>query len=177
MTLAEVKKRLPPRTLGLFAVGAALALAFVAVCIIPYSHMIDELQGEIGRLRATVEERKQLAPVLAALNAARNDLPEVEAVVARKPLPLGDVEKLSGIMDTMARPLGLRVTRVSPDPMSVTRSQLMAVRLGLAGEAPNFRQFLLALGRYAPLVRIESVVSSVGDVGREYKVKCWLAVR
>ncbi|WP_029459444.1 hypothetical protein [Solidesulfovibrio alcoholivorans] len=177
MTLADLKRRLPPRTLGYLVVGALLAGAFLALFIIPDSHKAKELAVEIGQLRAALEVRRQMLPVLQSLNKARASLPAVDATEKPGRLPLSDVGRLAAIMDDLAAPSGVRMTRVSPDPASVTRGGLLAVRLGMLGEPDKFREFLLALGRFAPLVRIESVSTVVGGDGREYAVKCWLGVQ
>jgi hypothetical protein len=176
MTFAEIKKRLPPRTLGFLAVGAIIAGGFMSVFIVPDYHQSQVLTEENARLRASLEVRRQMLPVAEALKKAQASLPEVGAATVEERLPLGQVGQLTAIFDGLAGPLGLRLTQVSPDPSSVTRGGALAVRLGLLGEPDRFRLFLLDLGRYAPLVKIESVVTSVGRDGREYKVKCWLAV-
>ena len=177
MTLADIKRRLPPRTLGYLVVGALLVGTFLALFIIPDSHKAKALVVEIERLRAALEVRRQMLPVLQSLNKARASLPAVNATEKPGRLPLADVGRLTEIMDELAAPSGVRMTRVSPDPASVTRGGLLAVRLGMLGEPEKFRDFLLALGRFAPLARIESVSTVVGHDGREYAVKCWLGVQ
>jgi len=177
MTLAEIKNLLPARTLGFLIAGAVIAVGFVAVFIIPDYREAEALRRQIGEERANLEMRRQLLPVTQSLRQAQAGLPTVGPVGGGERLPLADVGRLADIMDTLGAPLGLRVTRVSPDPASVTRDGVLAVRLGLLGQAEAFREFLLALGRYGPLVKVESVSTMVGRDGREYLVKCWLAVR
>ncbi|MEA4856763.1 MAG: hypothetical protein AAGU21_10440 [Solidesulfovibrio sp.] len=176
MTFAELKRRLPPRTLAFLAVGALIAGGFMAIFIVPDYRQCKVLAAENEGLRATLEVRRQMVPVVESLKKARASLPEVEGMAGKERLPLAEVGQLASVMDGMAVPLGLRLTQVSPDPSSVTRDGLVAVRLVLLGEPDKFRDFLLALGRYAPLAKIESVVTHVGHDGREYRVKCWLAV-
>lgn len=177
MTLADLKRRLPPRTLGYLVAGALFAGAFLALFIIPDTREAKALAVEIGQLRTSLEVRRQMLPVVQSLNKVRSALPVVDATEKQGRLPLADVGRLAGIMDDLAAPSGIRMTRVSPDPASVTRDGLLAVRLVMLGEPEKFREFLLALGRYAPLVRIESVSTVVGGDGREYAVKCWLGVQ
>ena len=177
MTLADLKRRLPPRTLGYLVAGALVACAFLALFIIPDSHKAKALAVEIEQLRTSLEVRRQMQPVMQSLSKARSALPAVAATEKPGRLPLGDVGRLRASMDDLGAPSGVRMTRVSPDPASVTRDGLLAVRLRMLGEPQKFREFLLALGRYAPLVRIESVSTVVGGDGREYAVKCWLGVQ
>lgn len=177
MTLTEIRNLLPARTLGFLIAGAVIAVGFVAVFIIPDYHEADALRRQIAEARANLEMRRQLLPVAQSLMQAQAGLPTVGPVGGGERLPVADVGRLADIMDKLASPLGLRVTRVSPDPASVTRDGVLAVRLGLLGQAEAFREFLLALGRYGPLVKVESVATLVGQDGREYALKCWLAVR
>lgn len=176
MTLAELKRRLPPRAMGFLVVGALIAFGFMALFIVPDYHHSQDMTQENGRLRTSLEVRRQLLPVVEALRKAEAALPAVGAKTGATRLPLSDVGKLNTIMADLVASSGMQLTQVSPDPSSVTRDGILAVRLGFLGDPDKFRDVLLALGRYAPLVKIESVVSSVGQDGREYRVKCWLAV-
>lgn len=177
MKLSEIKRRLPPRTLGLLIAGAVIAAGFMALFIVPDYHVARELRGEVGRLQASLAMRRQLAPVATLLIQAREHLQQVGPVGGNATLPLSDVGRLNTIFGDMAAPLGLRVTRVSPDPSSVTRKGLLAVRFGFLGPAEAFREFMLTLGRYGPLVKVESVSTMAGADGREYAMKCWLAIK
>jgi|GEM_PF-2414916 len=177
MAPADIRRLLPARTLAFLAVGAALALGYSAVFLFPQYRAVEALRRQVAELAASVEMRRQLAPVARALRDAQAPLPpEVEPRGGER-LALAEIGRLTVIFDEMAAPHGLRVTAVSPDPASVTRSGLLAVRLGLTGEAAGFRDFLLDLGRYGPLSAVESATTMAGREAREYTVKCWLAVQ
>ncbi len=177
MTLADLRRRLPPRTLAYLAVGALVVAGFVLVFLIPEYREADRLRREIAAIRESIEAQQRLMPVRESLRRIEGQLPSVGPVGGQERLPLSDVARLTDIFDSLAQPTGLRVTQVSPDPASVTRDGLLAVRLNLTGQADAFREFLLALGRYGPLAKVESVGSLMGRDGREFSVKCWLAVR
>ena len=177
MTLAEIRHALPPRTLATLAVGAAMALGFLAVFLVPEYQAIEDLTAKTAELRETLEERRQLAPVVKALIAAQATVRDVGAVGGHTKLPVAEVEHLTRVFDDLAKPLGLRVVSVSPDAASVTRDGLLAVRLGLVGQPEAMRRFMLVLGEYGPLVKVESAATLYGREGREYTLKCWLAVQ
>ena len=177
MTLAEIKHALPARTLVTLAVGAAVALGFLAVFLAPEYRDIETLTAKTAELRATLDERRQLEPVVAALTDAQSKVRSVGAVGGRTKLPVAEVGRLTAVFDGLATPLGLRVVSVSPDASSVTRDGLLAVRLGLLGQPEAMRRFMLALGEYGPLVKVESAATLIGREGREYTLKCWLAVQ
>ncbi len=177
MTPTEIRRLLPARTLVLLLAGAVIAVGFVALFIVPDSREAESLRSQIGQLRDNLDLRRQLLPVAQSLKEAQAGLPPAGPVGGNDSLPLADMGRLAGIMDGLAAPLGLRVTRVSPDPASVTRGGLLAVRLGLAGRPEAFREFLLSLGRFGPMVKVESLSTTVDREGREYALKCWLAVR
>ncbi|MHC1712392.1 MAG: hypothetical protein AB9872_09600 [Solidesulfovibrio sp.] len=176
MNLTDLKKRLPARTLTTLVAGVVLALGFLAVFIIPENREAEQLRRKIAETQSTLAMRRQLQPVAIALKQLETTLPTVGPVGGGARLPLADVSRLPDIFDAMATPYGLRMASVSPDPSSVSTAGELAVRLGVMGQAEAFRDFLLSLGRYGPLVRVESITSMIGREGREYSVKCWLAV-
>ena len=177
MTLAEMRNALPPRTLLTLAVGAAVALGFLAVFLLPEYHEIEQLTVRTAALRQALDERAQLEPVAKALAEAQGKVRDVGQVGGQGKLPLADVERLTAIFDELAKPHGLRLSAVSPDAASVTREGLLAVRLAFLGTPEAARQFMLDLGRFGPLVKVESAASVYGREGREFTLKCWLAVR
>jgi hypothetical protein len=177
MNVAELKKRLPPRTLFTLAAGGLLALGFVAVFLIPQYREAERLRLDIAAARSSLGMRRQLEPVALAIKQLEAAIPTVAKVGDGKPLPLAEVGRLTTVFDDMATSLGLSVSSVSPDASSVAKGGLLAVRVGLVGEATAFREFLLSLGSYGPLTSIESASSMMGRDGREYAVKFWLAVQ
>lgn len=177
MTLAEIRSALPPRTLLTLAVGAAVALGFLAVFLLPEYHDIEQLTVRTASLRQTLDNRVQLEPVAKALGEAQAKLREVGPVGGRDKLPLADVERLTAIFDELAKPHGLRLSAVSPDAASVTREGLLAVRLAFLGAPEAARRFMLDMGGFGPLVKVESAATMYGREGREFTLKCWLAVR
>lgn len=177
MILAEVKHALPARTLATLAVGAAVALGFLAVFLVPEYREVEALTAKVAELRATLEESRQLEPVVKALTEAQAKVRGVGAVGGQAKLPVAEVGHLPAVFDGLAAPLGLRVTTVSPDAASVTRDGLLAVRLAVLGQPEAVRRFMLALGEYGPLVKVESATTMFGREGREYAMKCWLAVQ
>ena len=177
MTLAEIRHALPVRTLVTLAVGAAVALGFLAVFLAPEYRSIEALTAKTDELRLALEERRQLEPVVKALTDAQSKVRAVGPVGGQTKLPTSEVGRLTAVFDAMAGPLGLRVVSVSPDAASVTRDGLLAVRLGLLGQPEAMRRFMLALGEYGPLVKVESATTLFGRDGREFALKCWLAVQ
>ena len=177
MTLAEIKQALPARTLGTLVVGAAVAVGFLVVFLVPEYRDNAALTDKTAELRLALEERRQLEPVVKTLADAQAKVRAVGPVGGQVKLPVAEVGRLTAVFDAMATPLGLRVVTVSPDAASVTRDGLLAVRLGLMGQPEAMRRFLLELGGYGPLVKVESAATLIGREGREYTLKCWLAVQ
>lgn len=177
MNLAEMRQALPPRTLLTLAVGAAVALGFLAVFLLPEYREIEQLTVRTAALRQTLDDRVQLEPVAKALGETQAKVRDVGQVGGRDKLPLADLERLTAIFDALAKPHGLRLSAVSPDAASVTRDGLLAVRLAFLGTPEAARQFMLDLGGFGPLVKVESAATVFGREGREFTLKCWLAVR
>ena len=177
MTLAEIKQALPARTLATLVVGAAVALGFLVVFLVPEYRDIEDLTAKSAELRLALEERQKLEPVIKTLADAQAKVRGVGTVGGQTKLAVAEVGRLTAVFDAMATPLGLRVVTVSPDAASVTRDGLLAVRLGLLGQPEAMRRFMLELGGYGPLVKVESAATLIGREGREYTLKCWLAVQ
>lgn len=177
MNLTAIKSALPVRTLITLAVGAAVALGFVAVFLIPEYREIESLTAQTAALQTSLEERRQLEPVVKALAEAQSRVQAVGAVGGQSTLPVAEVGRLTTIFDGLAEPLGVRLTSVAPDASSVTKGGLLAVRLSFLAQPEAARRFLLTLGAYEPLVKVESASTAFGREGREYTLKCWLAVK
>jgi len=177
MTLAELKRRLPARTLGTLVAGLVVAVGFVAVFLIPEYREAATLRMRIAALHSDIEIQRQLAPVRASLKKAEGSLPPGNLRLEPEPLPLSEIGQLAVIMGGMAKPLGLTVDSVSPDASSVSKNGQLAVKVQLRGALESMREFLLALCRFAPLVKVESATTQLGGDGRELTLKCWLAVR
>ena len=177
MAPLDIRRLLPARTLAMLAAGAILALALLLGGLLPQYREAETLRRQVAELSATLEARRQLAPVAKALAEAQVPSPPEVEVRGGERLSLAEVGRLATIFDAMATPHGLRVSTVSPEPSSATRNGLLAVRLGLTGDAAAFRDFLLDLGRYGSLSAVESVSTTAGRDAREYAVKFWLAVQ
>lgn len=177
MTLAEIRHALPARTLATLAVGAAVALGFAMVFLLPEYREVNFLTAKVAEMKSLLEQNRQIEPVAKALAEAQAKVRAVGVVGGQSKLPLGEVERLTAVFDSLAKPLGLRMTGVSPDASSVTREGLLAVRLAFLGPPDAVRQFMLSLGGYGPLVKVESATTMFGREGREYTMKCWLAVQ
>ncbi|MHC1791893.1 hypothetical protein [Solidesulfovibrio sp.] len=177
MTLAEIKAALPARTLITLAVGAAVALGFVAVFLIPEYRTVESLTAQVADMQLVLDQRRQLEPVVKALAEARSRVQAVGTVSGQSTVPVAEVGRLTQIFDELAEPLGVRLTSVAPDAASVTKDGLLAVRLTFLGQAEAVRRFMLTLGAFGPLVKVESATTVFGREGREYTLKCWLAVK
>ena len=177
MAPGTLKHVLPARTLIVLAVVCVFSLGFVFLFLLPEYRAVDNLGRLLVERGAALETRRQMVPVVRALKDAQARMPAVGAAAELQRMPLSDVGRLTEIFDALAAPHGLRVTAVSPDASSVSRDGVLAVRLGLLGQADGFRNFLLSLGRFGPLVKVESATTLMGRDGREFTMKCWLAVQ
>lgn len=177
MRLADLSKRLSARILATVVAGVLVALGFLAVFVIPEYREAGRLRQQIVVAKADIEIQSRLAPLRAKLTKAESVLGLGGLTVKAEPMPLRDVGRLTEIVEGLAKPAGLRVASVSPEPNSAGRNGLLAVNIRLLGAMAAIREFLLSLCRFGPLVSIESATSVVGADGRELSLKCWLSVR
>lgn len=177
MILSTLRQRLPARTLGTLLVGVLLAVCFLLVFVIPEYREAARLRIRIAETKLDIDVRTRLAPMLAKLAKAEAGLPKSNLPAKPEPMPLADVDRLTELLDALAKPVGVRLAAVTPQANSAGKNGLLAVDLRLLGNMDGFHDFLVALGRFGPLVSVESATTMVGADGRELLLKCWLAVR
>lgn len=177
MNFSTLRQRLPARTWGILLVGVLLAVCFLFVFMIPEYRHAARLRVRIDEAKRDVAIRAKLAPFLARLRKAEAELPKNVTASKPTPMPLADVDRLTELLDALAKPVGVRLAGVTPRANSAGKNGLLAVDLRLLGPVGGLHDFLLALGRFDPLVSVASATTMVGPDGRELLLKCWLAVR
>lgn len=171
------KTRLPARTVVTLLVGIFFAAAFVIVFLLPDYRGAARLREGIAALRTEVALKQTMVPLQLRLGKAEVLLPKTLPSVKLTPLPLAELNRLSERIGELAGPAGLQVVSVAPEAASAGKNGLLSVRLRLLGPITGIRTFLLALGRFGPLVSIQNASTKVGADGRELTLTCWLAVR
>lgn len=177
MNAATLRQRLPARTLVTLLVGLLLAVGFLLVFVLPEYRDAARLRDAITETRLDIDIRTKLAPMLAKLAKVEAELPKDEKPAELKPMPLTDVDRLTELLDELAKPAGVRLAAVTPQANSAGKNGLLAVDLRVLGAMSGLHAFLAALGRFESLVSVESATTMVGGDGREMLLKCWLAVR
>jgi hypothetical protein len=177
MKIAELSRRLPPRTVMTLFTGAVVAVGFLVVFVIPEFREAGRLREAIAGIKADIDIQTRLAPVRAKLRKDASVLPKSGELPTIEPMPLSDVGRLTELLDELAKPAGVRLAAVTPEANSAGKNGMLAVDLRLLGSLGAMHEFLLGLTRFPPLVSIESATTMVGQDGRELALKCWLAVR
>lgn len=155
---------------------AAILILAVAVWL-PAVRASASLRQGIADAEAKLSLATQLAPVAAELTRLEAALPDIGPLPSGTALSLAEVGRLPEVFAAMAAPLGLHLVAAAPDPGSAGIGGAVALRLELEGDPGRFREFLLALGGYGPLVGLESVATEMHRNVRGYHVTCWLAVQ
>jgi Tfp pilus assembly protein PilO len=165
------------QSLVIFAICAVGILAFWVLIILPSQKTADDLDQEIGKLNARIEEQRILTPVFhSLLERAKmkgfSELPSPE----KSKLSHGDMNAISTVFQRIAEQDNLKLVEITTDVNSLMQeSGYLVMRLQLTGELFDIRKFLIDIGSIPSLEHIEEVKIQSGKASKELNLKIWLA--
>ncbi len=138
---------LPVRNLSFFLVCSGGVLLFLVLAIYPNRGALTEMDAEIARLNARMEDQKRLIPLVNKLIRLMNsekmenlDLPEKTKIKA------GETEKVAARIREIAVAAGLQASEIRPDADAATGNPaLLAMRVALTGDFMKLQAFLSEL--------------------------------
>ena len=152
-------------------------LAFLLLIILPSERASTELDQEISKLNARIEEQRILTPVFHSLlkrskMAPPSDLPVPE----RTKLTYGDINSISSVLQEIAARHNLKLEEIKTDVSSMVQDTgYLSMQLRLNGNFYKFRDFLVDLGSIPSLEHIEEISIRPLKASRELEIKLWLA--
>ena len=152
-------------------------LAFLLLIILPSEKSANELDQEIAKLNARIEEQRILTPVFHSLLerskvAPPSDLPVPE----RTKLTHGDINTISNVFQDIAARHNLKLEDIKTDVSSMVQDTgYLSMQLRLNGNFYKFREFLVDLGSIPSLEYIEEINIRPLKTSRELEIKLWLA--
>ena len=171
--------KIPRQSLIYLVVCVLGAAAFLAVGILPSRRELANLDRDISRLKAQVEQQKVLSPLHETLETrARTGGQGVEVPPEKKGLPLDRIDRIPVILGDLAGKCGLQVLVITPDAKSIsTDSSLLLVYGTVKGKLPDLRRFLIEVAGLPYVERLEQIRIYEGKNGKEYGLKLWLRVK
>lgn len=163
-----------------FLIGYILViLAVILLGLLPLYFKTSNQMKDNDKLKAQIQEQKELAPVYASvLNAGKEKNLFVLPNPAKTPLPRSDSGKFETDFRTLAQKSGLKVVSFAPDVnTSTSPSTSFLHHAVLNGEWVDLRKLLIELGSLPYLDKIEEINLQQGTGSMEFKLKVGIAVQ
>lgn len=165
------------QSLIIFLVCTVGILAFFFLIILPSQKTSAELDQEIAKLNARIEEQRILTPVFhSLLKRAKKEGPSELPSPKKAKLTHGDMNAISSVFQDIAGRHNLKLEEITTDVRSmVQESGYLLMRLRLSGDFFNIRKFLIDLGSIPSLEHIEEIDIRATKKSKELRLKIWLA--
>lgn len=152
-------------------------LAFLLLIILPSEKSAKELDAEIAKLNARIEEQRILTPVFhSLLKRSKMGPPSDLPVPERTKLTHGDINTISSVFQDIAARHNLILEDIKTDVSSMVQDTgYLAMQLRLNGNFYKIRDFLVDLGSIPSLEHIEEISIRPLKTSRELEIKLWLA--
>jgi cell division protein FtsL len=175
--MEKINSVLPTQSLIYFLVCGTGILVFVLLIIIPTHKTSAELDRDIDKLNARIDEQRVLRPIFDNLlkqikNKGPTDLP----LTPQKKMARGDIGRISERLLEIAGRHDLKLHDIRTDVNALeNNTDYLVIRLHATGDFKKFRDFLVDLGNIPSLEQIEEIDIRAVENSRAFKLKVWLA--
>ena len=175
--MKKINSILPTQSLIYFLICGAGILVFVLLIIIPTQKTSAELDKDIDKLNARIDEQRILRPIFDnLLKQIKKKGPTELPVTKKNKLARGDISKLSERLLEIARRYDLKLHDIQTDVNALeNNADYLLIRIHASGDFKKFRDFLVDLGNIPFLEQIEEIDIRAIENSREFKLKVWLA--
>ena len=152
-------------------------LAFMLLIILPSDKSAKELDQEISKLNARMEEQRILTPVFhSLLKRSKMAPPSNLPVPERAKLTHGSLQTISNVFQDIAARHNLKLEEIKTDVGSMVQDTgYLSMQLRLSGDFYKFREFLVDLGSIPSLEHIEEISIRPLKATRILDIKLWMA--
>lgn len=172
------------RALAYIVFSAAVLALIGFVGILPVRKQAAQVAEKSMRLEAEIESREILRPVYNLIAEKSEQYGQLPNQIDEKNPPGNssagipvDIESIRLILAAMAGEAGIRESRFSPVPGSLSGdSDLLLVEGRLRGENPALRTFLLDLSAMESFYGIEALSASATPADPEYRMRIWMRI-
>jgi len=156
--------------------GAGVIVFFILI-IIPNQNTAAELDQEILKINDHIEQQRMLRPVFESmLERAKKKQPTNLPATKIVKLDRGDITKISELLQDIAGRRDLKILDIGTDANEIMNNTgYMLMRIHATGDLMKFREFLMDLGTFPSLEKIEEIKIRAIEGSREYKLKIWMA--
>jgi Tfp pilus assembly protein PilO len=152
-------------------------LAFMLLIILPSDKSAKELDQEIAKLNARMEEQRILTPVFhSLLKRSKMAPPSNLPVPERTKLTHGSIQTISDVFQDIAVRHNLKLEEIKTDVGSMVQNTgYLSMQLRLSGDFYKFREFLVDMGSIPSLEHIEEINIQPLKATRVLDIKLWMA--
>ncbi len=175
--MEKLNSFLPTHSLINFLICGTGILVFIFLIIVPTQKTSAELDRDIEKINARIDEQRMLKPVFESLlkqvkKKGPTNLPSpIKAKLAR-----GDINEISDRLLETARRYNLELRDIQTDVSALGNdTEYLLIRIHATGEFKKFRDFLVDLGTIPSLEHIEEINIRAIENSREFRLKIWLA--
>jgi len=175
--MQKINSILPAQSLINFLICGAGILVFVLLIIVPTQKTSAELDRDIEKINARINEQRMLKPVFdSLLKQVKKKGPTKLPITKKVKLARGDINKISERLLEIARRYGLQLRDIQTDVYALeNNTEYLVLRIHATGDFKKFRDFLVDLGTIPSLEQIEEIHIRAIENSREFKLKIWLA--
>jgi len=175
--MKKINSILPAQSLIYFLICGTGILVFVLLIIIPTQKTSAELDRDIDKLNARIDEQRILRPIFDnLLKQVKKKGPTELPVTQKNKLARGDVSTISERLLEIARRFDLKLHDIQTDVNALeNNADYLLIRIHATGDFKRFRDFLVDLGNMPSLAQIEEIKIRAIENSREFKLKVWLA--
>jgi len=175
--MKKINSILPTQSLIYFLVCGTGILVFVLLIIIPAQKSSAELDRDIDKLNAHIDEQRILRPIFDnLLKQVKKKSPTELPATKKNKLDRGDVSTSSERLLEIARRNDLKLHNIQTDVNALeNNADYLLIRIHASGDFIKFRDFLVDLGNIPSLEQIEEIDIRAIENSREFKLKVWLA--
>ena len=175
--MKKINSILPAQSLIYFLICGTGILVFVLLIIIPTQKTSAELDRDIDKLNARIDEQRILRPIFDnLLKQVKKKGPTELPLTKKNKLARGDVSTISERLLEIARRFDLKLHDIQTDVNALeNNADYLLIRIHATGDFKRFRDFLVDLGNIPSLAQIEEIKIRAIENSREFKLKVWLA--
>ena len=175
--MKKINSILPAQSLIYFLICGTGILVFVLLIIIPTQKTSAELDKDIDKLNARIDEQRILRPIFDnLLKQIKKKGPTELPLTKKNKLARGDVSTISERLLEIARRFDLKLHDIQTDVNALeNNADYLLIRIHATGDFKRFRDFLVDLGNIPSLAQIEEIKIRAIENSREFKLKVWLA--
>ena len=175
--MEKINSFLPTHSLINFLICAAGILVFIFLIIVPTQKTSAELDRDIEKINARIDEQRMLKPVFESLlKQVKKKGPTNLPATKKAKLASGDINEISGRLLEIAERYNLELRDIQTDVSAPGKNtEYLLIRIHATGEFKKFRDFLVDLGTIPSLEHIEEIQIRAIENSREFRLKIWLA--